>query len=363
MGIAKVYGKLLGEAAELVFSTGARVKDTVSATTAYVRDLWAPQPVALGGSPRPVGPLASTVSSEPNAELQVKLKEVEDRLAQMSTLQQELDFSEQQRAGASQRAAALQQQLEQAGEAVEAARAEVSTLKARCNEIEDARHTLTAELLQLRDVSLQLDVLQEEHAAALKELEQACAAREELNAQLEALTEVNKAQEAQLAQQQPAVSEVALESRTARGKRVARETEQAARKVQRGPKKAEPAPLAEIDAACELTTTAADDEAPDNELSALGWTLARHADARARLRALQAIYTTADRPTVLANLVRALSDSSPVIRRTAVTCLGLMAAREALPELCSVAGDPDVSVRKAYATALASCGGDAAGGK
>lgn len=110
----------------------------------------------------------------------------------------------------------------------------------------------------------------------------------------------------------------------------------------------------------DATTAVADDEAPENRLAALQQTLARHADARARLRALQAICTIADRPAVLANLLRALSDGSPVVRRTAVTRLGLMDAREALPELCSVIHDPDVSVRTAYARALARCGGDAA---
>jgi len=359
MGIAEVCGKLLGEAVDLLASTSAAVKDTVSATTAYASDLMGRQPVVRGDSPGPAGAPTSIASSELNAELQVKLKEAQDRLAQMSTRQQELEFSEQQRAEAEQRAAALQQQLQQACETVEAARAEVSSLEARCDEIEDARHALAAEVVQLRDVSLRLVVLQEEHAVALKELEQARAAREELNAELEQLTEVSKVQEAQLAQQQPAAPEVSVKARTARGKRVAREAEQAAGEVQREPEKAEPVPPAEVDAASEPATTATGDEAPDNELSALERTVARHADARVRLRALQAIYTTADRPTVLANLVRALSDSSPVIRRMAVTCLGLMGAREALPELCSVADDPDLSVRKAYARALASCGGDA----
>ncbi len=410
MGIAKACGKLVGEAVELVASSGAAVKHSVSATTACVRDSFAPQPVALDDSPRPAGALAPIVSSEPNAELQVKLTEAEDRLAQMSTLQQELEFGEQQRAEASQRAAALQQQLEQAGEAVEAAQAEVSSLKARCDEIEDARHALTAEALELRDASLRLDVLQEEHAAALKELERTRAAREELNAELRQLREANKAQQAQLGQQQPAVPEVSMEGRTAEAKRLAVEAEPAAGEVQREPEQAEPAatargepkaaqqqtvgnpmPPSEADArapqrperqrsgspqeparqpgipcsapaaaASDATTAAADDEAPENRLAALEQTLARHADARARLRALQAICTIADRPAVLANLLRALSDGSPVVRRTAVTRLGLMDAREALPELSSVIHDPDVSVRTAYARALARCGGDAA---
>jgi len=424
MGITKACGKLVGEAVELVASSGAAVKHSVSATTACVRGSFAPQPVALDDSPRPAVALAPIASSEPNAELQVKLKEAEDRLAQMSTLQQELEFGEQQRAEASQRAAALQQQLEQAGEAVEAAQAEVSSLKGRCDEIEDARHALTAEALELRDASLRLDVLQEEHAAALKELEQTRAAREELNAELRQLREANKAQQAQLGQQQPAVPEVSMEGRTAEAKRLAVEAEPAAGEVQREPEQAEPAatargepkaahkhtvgnpmPPSEADArapqrperqrsgspqeparqpgipcsapaaapedagpaadeeaaaASDATTAAADDEVPENRLAALEQTLARHADARARLRALQAICTIADRPAVLANLLRALSDGSPVVRRTAVTRLGLMDAREALPELCSVIHDPDVSVRTAYARALARCGGDAA---
>jgi len=59
---------------------------------------------------------------------------------------------------------------------------------------------------ELRDVSLRLDALQEEHAAARKELEQARAAREELNAELRQLTEANKAQQAQLGQQQQLVA-------------------------------------------------------------------------------------------------------------------------------------------------------------
>ena len=410
MGITKACGKLVGEAVELVASSGAAVKHSVSATTACVRGSFAPQPVALDDSPRPAVALAPIASSEPNAELQVKLKEAEDRLAQMSTLQQELEFGEQQRAEASQRAAALQQQLEQAGEAVEAAQAEVSSLKGRCDEIEDARHALTAEALELRDASLRLDVLQEEHAAALKELEQTRAAREELNAELRQLREANKAQQAQLGQQQPAVPEVSMEGRTAEAKRPAVEAEPAAtargepkaahkhtvgnpmppseadaRAPQRperqrsgspqeparqpgipcsapaaAPEDAGPAADEEAAAASDATTAAADDEVPENRLAALEQTLARHADARARLRALQAICTIADRPAVLANLLRALSDGSPVVRRTAVTRLGLMDAREALPELCSVIHDPDVSVRTAYARALARCGGDAA---
>jgi len=141
-----------------------------------------------------------------NTELQAKLNEAEDGLAQMSTLQQELEFSEQQRAEASQRAAALEQQLQQASEAVETGQAELTSLKTRCDEVEDARHAVTAEVLELRDVSLRLDALQEEHAAARKELEQARVAREEVDAELEQLTAANEAQEAQLAQQQQLVA-------------------------------------------------------------------------------------------------------------------------------------------------------------